>query len=151
MAIEIVKKDFWRRLKERFSLEDYGLGTKAFMSDSVQPVTSVDEVQKEPHVLSGSFDISGAVAWQTLWTVPAGKRWHLKMAFKGVSTGTSYMRINDGSNFMELGDATTTVLVSYFTDVRLSAGWLIETLQTNNGADVSRTRGILYEEEDLAD
>lgn len=138
------------RLVSRFQLADYpGVVNPYALFRHIYPVTSIDTLLKTPKLDSHTADISGAVAPETYFTVPDGKRWTLVMARREATTGTSYISISDGTTVILLTESSSSAGRAVIDQpITLDEGWTIRMQKTNNGADSSIDLNICYEEED---
>jgi len=142
----------WERLSSRFLIEPVpadatpapGVGTE------IIPVTHVDELLRETQTAQAlAVDISGAVAFNSMFTVPEGKRWRVKNIHREATTGTSQVAVRGsvGGVIAYLTILATAEQVWSGTMV-LEQTDQVGLMRTGNGADTSIDTDIIYEEED---
>lgn len=127
-------KPYFERLVKRFDLrqaqqtpEDYRVTT------TIQPVTQADDLLKELKIVELAIGAFPAVSgWQTLFTVPAGKRWILRALEVNSASGAFTIEqpsISDGTARVEiekLTAGTVFVTTAQGQHIELKEGWIIE-------------------------
>jgi len=144
----------WERLSSRFLIEPVpaeatpapGVGTE------IQPITDVDELLRVPTAaVVINQDISAAVAFSSMFTVPEGKRWHVKSVWRESTTGLSQIAfrvVTDAGTIISRVTISQTGEDVWIGNVILNESAQIGVFTTNNGADTSKDIDTFYEEED---
>ena len=84
----------------------------------------------------------------TAFTVPAGKRWRLKVIQGSNTAGNSQALISDGTIQIALTQSGTTCFLVPAEPIECLAGWTIGRSTTGNGGDIQESMALLIEEVD---
>lgn len=142
--------ELWTRLYRRFLIEPFPAdGAGPSVSTTIQPTTDADELLSESLADSQNADLSASAgSGVPIYTVPAGKRWTLKHAFREATIANSriYMFMQGGTIYLTaLGTAEQAVDLS---NIKLRDGEGVGMFTTGNGADTAIFLMLVYEETD---
>lgn len=92
MGLRIELEEIWRRLQTRFKARtktdtDPEDPDHPILIETLQPITNIDELLMEHKVAVVSGVAGTASGWVTFFTVPDGKRWHVKAVHAQRTTG----------------------------------------------------------------
>lgn len=147
--IRVLQVAVIRRLFDRFKLDPTG-ASDTFLLPIIIPVTMVDDLLADVHIVQDILDISGvAGTFVSARTVPNGKRWKLKRVWvENTTGGTSFRAGQIGSVARQLSPAIQAAAWTENLDIRLNEGDAYGLAGTGNGADTTRAINMVYEEED---
>jgi len=145
----------WSRLYNRFQLEpEPAVGSNAFVSPVIQPITDADRLLKTPVIAAETVSVT-AIGSVVFHTVPLGDRWTLLAQRAARASGTMTF------TFFEVGDPSAVVmqlnqfasqaesqLYEYKQGVNLDEGWTIRVFFDAHSVVGDVTSTILYERED---
>lgn len=146
-----INKEIRNRLASRFELAEEPRGRYPFvLLRHVQPITNFDDLLQDETLDMVTLDLTGA-GWVNAWTIPKGKRWRLLALSSPTQTAASGMRLNDGTNtvnlFPTLGQ-TAGDFKLFGHEYILKEDWLIDVIGSGNAGDGARVYAIWYIEED---
>lgn len=152
LSVKFIGKNIQERIARRFSLKNYEeIQESMRLAPVVYPVTNVDPLMVIPYIDTATKDLSaGAGTFVAYFTVPQGKRWHVRYYARGGTVAATTIVLKDtGSNVINLAAAGTGgAYVHIYGGLPLEQGWSIGMNTTGNGADSAIVMQIHYEEED---
>jgi len=144
----------WSRLYNRFLLEPApAVGSNAFISPIIQPITSADNLLKTARVRTTTQSVTGT-GDKTFFTVPKGERWTVGFIRvsrnSGTMTYTNYL-LQDAAGLscqVEIfASEAETHLFEFSTPRLIDEGWDIQVFFDAHSVTGNVTMVIIYEEE----
>ena len=142
-----------RRLARYFGITDQEYAW--FLSQAVVPTFEVSPFAAEVKIVrlvksiaAGTGDADGMVS---IWTVPPGKRWHVRRLYRPATTGSVAFRLRAlgvGTSIIILESTNSTGPVALAVDFFLTAGQEI-IIATGDAGDTTPAFAYLINEEDV--
>jgi len=150
--LESKRFSIWRRLGQRFLLEDQpptGQGAQVFTQ--ILPTTDADTLLRQPTWVRNSVDLTGSgSAFVATHTVPAGERWTI-LAYTRQSTSAATevdIRPEGQSLSMQIGVYGTSSELVHDLNLVMNPGDAIGLVETGDAGDGSKYIFLYYLSED---
>ncbi len=146
--LKSLRFDIWRRIAERFSIEDQPPGPPpASISKTIQLTSEVNELLETPNGYDGADDISAAASYFVQVTALSNQRIRVLNVAQEATTGVSCPVVNIDGNSIRLTPIGTGPHTAHGLTIRLNPGDSFGVLTTGNGADIAiRTSWVYYSE-----
>ena len=143
--------DLWRRLYTRFLIEPTPAeGEGPAVSTVISPVTDADVLLREYLHPGATGDLqASAGTFSALISVPDGKVWILKAAWREATIANTRIVLSAGYGIMNLTILDTAEQAVSVNNIRIGEGVFIGLLTTGNAGDNLVDLRLAVEEEDV--
>jgi len=135
----------WLRLFTRLRTKAGMLPRPAYLLDTVQPVTDIDDLLRVASGVTVARDLQAAAGtFTTYWTVPAGEKWRLMSVWREGTTAVTRIALNMSGTFARISISATDELAILPTGIILDELDSIGMYTTGDVGDASRSMDMSY-------